>query len=74
MQRQNTNRRAGDAAAFDIGMIDGEALVYAKGHNKQKYDALVEHYRARGATDSQIVNAMVYARGLVSAVRLRGRP
>jgi hypothetical protein len=64
---------AGDAA-FDIGMIDGEALVYALGRNKQKYDALVKHYRARGATDSQIVNAMVNARGLASTVRLGGWP
>jgi hypothetical protein len=40
--------------SIDIGMIDGEALVYALGRNKKKYDALVKHYRARGATDSQI--------------------
>jgi hypothetical protein len=71
--RRRNNSGAGDAA-FDIGMIDGEALVYAKGRNDRRYRELIKHYRARGATDSQIVNAMVNARGLVSTVRLRGRP
>jgi hypothetical protein len=71
----NSNPRIGVGdPAFNTSAIDGEALVYWKGHNERKYRELVKHYRARRATYSQIVNAMVNARGLVSAVRLGGRP
>jgi hypothetical protein len=51
-----------------------EALVYAKGRNEQRYRKLIKYYRARGVTDSELINAMVCARGLVSTVRLGGRP
>ena len=64
---------AGDDA-FDTSTTDGEALIYWKGHNERRYRELIKYYRARGVTDSELIHAMVNARGLVSTVRLGGRP
>jgi len=52
--------------------VDGEALVHAKSRGTQRYEALVEFYRARGAGDLQMLNAMVKARGLISPLKLQG--
>jgi hypothetical protein len=51
----------------------GETLVYAKGRGKQRFEALVTSYRKRGASDQQMVSAMINACGLVSPTRLPGQ-
>ena len=52
--------------------VDGEALVHAKSRGTRRYEALVEFYRARGASDLQMLNAMVKARRLISPLKLQG--
>jgi hypothetical protein len=60
------------ASVFDASTIDGELLVYTRGHSGQKFHALVKRYRKYGATDRQITDAMTNARSLSSAIRLGG--
>jgi hypothetical protein len=54
--------------------IDGEALVRARRRGVRQFEKLVAHYRALGATDPDLIAAMVRARGLISTLKLRGRP
>jgi hypothetical protein len=53
--------------------IDGEALIRAMRRGPHHYEKLVNQLRAGGATDPEMVKAMVGARGMISPLRLRGR-
>lgn len=52
--------------------IDGEALVRARRRGVRPFEKLVAHYRALGATDPDLVAALINARGLISTVKMRG--
>jgi len=52
--------------------IDGEALIRAKHRGRKAFERLVAYYRSVGATDAEIVDAMVRAPSLASALHLVG--
>jgi hypothetical protein len=52
--------------------IDGEALIRAIRRGRHHYEKLVDQLRAGGATDAEMIKAMVGARGMISTLRLRG--
>jgi hypothetical protein len=48
--------------------INGDELVYAKYWSKKRYEELIQKYREGGATDGQLIQAMLSSRELVDAV------
>jgi hypothetical protein len=49
--------------------IDGVALIHAKGTSRARFEKLVSHYRGLGATDRDIVRAMMEAPGVINPLR-----
>jgi hypothetical protein len=48
--------------------IDGNALIRAKSRSRAKFEALVAHYRKRGASDHDLVKAMVESPALIDGL------
>jgi hypothetical protein len=53
--------------------IDGDALVATKYQEPQRFEDMVQSYRQRGASDRQIIAAMVGSPKLIDAVGHRKR-
>jgi hypothetical protein len=53
--------------------IDGGALIRAKSQSRKAFEKLVKELREKGATDTEIIQAMIKSPLMIDRVGHRGR-